>query len=207
MKKTEKEREENPERILKTLKAVIQAMTVAIETRDPCTANHQRRVSDLALAIASEMNLPSNQIESIRMASAIHDIGKLSVPAELLSKPTKLTELEFRLIKCHSQIGYEILKDIEFPWPIARIVLEHHERTDGSGYPNGLTGEGLLIESRILAVADVVEAIASHRPYRPARGIEASLDEISKKRDMLYDPEVTDACLRLFRENNYELSG
>jgi HD-GYP domain-containing protein (c-di-GMP phosphodiesterase class II) len=162
-------------------------------------------VADLARAIAKEMNLTSHQIDGIRLASMIHDIGKISVPAEILSRPTKLTEIEFRMVIEHPQTGYDILKSIEFPWPIARMILEHHERMDGSGYPNGLTGENILMESRILALADVVEAICSHRPYRPALGIEAALDEIEKNRGILYDPEVVDVCSKLFREKGFEL--
>jgi HD-GYP domain-containing protein (c-di-GMP phosphodiesterase class II) len=152
------------------------------------------------------MKLPVDQIDGIRMAAAIHDLGKISVPAEILSKPTKLTALEFSLIKAHAQTGYDILKDIDFPWPVARIVLEHHERMDGSGYPNGLTGDNLL-ESRILSVADVVEAMASHRPYRTGLGIDAALEEIEKNRGTLYDHAVADACLRLFREKGFKLEG
>jgi PAS domain S-box-containing protein len=194
------------ERIRKALGATVQAIAVTVETRDPYTAGHQRRVADLARAIATEMNLPADQIDGIRMAAAIHDLGKISVPAEILSKPTKLTNIEFSLIKTHSQSGYDILKDIDFPWPVARIVLEHHERMNGSGYPNGLTGDNILMESRILAVADVVESMASHRPYRPSLGIEAALEEIEKNRGTLYDNAVADACLRLFREKGYQLS-
>jgi putative nucleotidyltransferase with HDIG domain len=181
-------------------------MAVTVETRDPYTAGHQRRVADLARAIASEMNLKSEQIDGVRMASMIHDIGKISLPSEILTKPTELTKLEYNLIKTHPESGYNILKDIEFPWPIAQIVLEHHERIDGSGYPNGLTGEQILLESRIIATADVVEAISSNRPYRPARGLDAALDEISKNKGILYEPDTVDACLRLFREKNYKLA-
>jgi HD-GYP domain-containing protein (c-di-GMP phosphodiesterase class II) len=140
------------------------------------------------------------------MAAMIHDLGKISVPAEILTKPAELSDIEFSLIKVHAEVGYGILKDIDFPWPVARMVLEHHERMKGSGYPNRLTGENLLIESRILAVADVVEAIASFRPYRPPFGIEVALDEIEKNKGILYDPEVVDACLRLFREKGYHLN-
>ena len=139
------------------------------------------------------------------MAATIHDLGKISVPVELLTKPTRLTKIEFDLIKTHAQSGYDILKDIDFPWPIARMVLEHHERVDGSGYPNGLTRDQILIESRILSVADVIEAMASHRPYRPGRGIQAALDEIATNRDILYDADAVDACLRLFTEKGYRL--
>ena len=178
---------------------------MTVETRDPYTAGHQRRVADLARSIATEMNLSVDQIDGIRMAAAIHDLGKISVPAEILSKPTKLTALEFSLIKTHSQSGHDILQDIDFPWPIARMVLEHHERMNGSGYPNGLTGDNLLLESRIMAVADVVESMASHRPYRPSLGIEAALEEIEKNRGVLYDTGAVDACLRVFREKGYQL--
>lgn len=194
------------ERLRKTLGATVHCIAAVVETRDPYTAGHQRKSADLSRAIAQEMGLPEDQVDGLRMAAVIHDIGKISVPAEILSKPTKLTDIEFSLIKIHSQSGYDILKDVEFPWPIARMVLEHHERMDGSGYPNGLTGDQLLLESRILAVADVVESMASHRPYRPAIGMDAALEEIAKNRASLYDPEVVDACLRLFAEKGYRIS-
>ena len=200
------DRKENVERLRKTLGGTVQAIASLLETRDPYTAGHQRRVADLARAIAVEMNLPSDRIEGLRVAAVIHDIGKMSVPAEILSKPTKLTNIEFSLIKNHPQSGYDILSDIEFPWPIARMVIEHHERINGSGYPNGLTGENLLLESRILAVADVVEAMASHRPYRASPGIEPALEEIEKNKGILYDQDVADACLRLFRHREKRLS-
>ena len=193
------------ERTKKALEATIQAISMTVEMRDPYTAGHQRRVADLAGAIAVEMNLPLERINALRMAAAIHDLGKISVPAEMLSNPTKLTDLEFTIIKTHVQSGYDILKDIDFPWPVARIVLEHHERVNGSGYPNGLTGDHVLMESRILSVADVVEAMASHRPYRASLGIEAALKEISKNKGILYETEVVDACLRLFDEKNYKI--
>ena len=193
------------EQIRKALGATVQAIAVTVETRDPYTAGHQRRVSDLARAIATEMNIPADQIDGIRMAAAIHDLGKISVPAEILSKPTKLTNIEFGLIKNHPQSGRDILKDIDFPWPVARIVLEHHERMNGSGYPNGLTGDNILLESRVLAVADVVESMSSHRPYRPTLGIDAALDEIEKNKGTFYDNTVVDACLRLFRDKGFQL--
>lgn len=205
-KKMEKERQENIERLRKSLGATINAMAVTVETRDPYTAGHQRRVADLARTIASEMKLTNEQIDGIRMASMIHDIGKISIPSEILAKPTKLTELEFSLIKTHSQSGYNILKDIDFLWPVAQIILQHHERINGSGYPNGLTGEQILLESQILAVADVVEAISSHRPYRPAFGINIALNEITKNRGILYNPDIVDACLRLFGEKNFKFA-
>jgi PAS domain S-box-containing protein len=198
-------RKQAVERIKKALGATVRAIAVIVETRDPYTAGHQRRVADLARAISTEMNLPTDKIDGIRTAAVIHDLGKISVPAEILTKPTKLTDLEFGIIKTHAQSGYDILKDIEFPWPIARMVLEHHERMDGSGYPNGLLAEETLLESRILAAADVVEAMASHRPYRPSLGIDAALKELENNKGKLYDTSVVDACLRLFRENSYQL--
>jgi HD-GYP domain-containing protein (c-di-GMP phosphodiesterase class II) len=152
------------------------------------------------------MGLDQDKIEGIRMAGIIHDIGKLSIPAAILSKPTKLTAIEFSLIKEHARCGYEMLKDVESPWPLAEIVYQHHERMNGSGYPRNLKGDEILMESRILAVADVVESMASHRPYRPTLGIEAALEEIEKNKRILYDDTVADACLRLFREKGYQLS-
>jgi PAS domain S-box-containing protein/putative nucleotidyltransferase with HDIG domain len=193
------------ERLRKGLGATVSAIATIVETRDPYTAGHQRRVADLARTIATAMGLAADQIDGIRMAASIHDIGKISVPAEILSKPTKLRGTESELIKDHSQAGYEILKDIDFPWPIARIVLEHHERINGSGYPKGLKGKEILIESKIITVADVVEAIASHRPYRPALGIDIALEEIVSNKGVFYDPEVVDACLRVFIENGYKM--
>ncbi len=204
-KKIDAERQENLRKLRKALGATINAMAVTVETRDPYTAGHQRRVAHLARAIATEMKLSNEQIDAVRMAGVIHDIGKISIPSEILTKPTQLSELEYNLIKTHPSSGHSILKDIEFPWPIARIVLEHHERIDGSGYPYGLKGEEILLESRIVAVADVVEAISSHRPYRAAYGIETGLQEIEKNKGKFYDTNVVDACLRLFREKHYNL--
>jgi putative nucleotidyltransferase with HDIG domain len=185
----------------------MQVMASAVEARDPYTSGHQIRSADLARAIAMEMGLPQDKIDGIRMAGSIHDIGKLSIPAEILSKPTKLSEIEFSLIKEHARKGYEMLKDVESPWPLAEIVHQHHERMDGSGYPRNLKGDDILIEARILTVADVVEAMASHRPYRPGLGIDAALNEIEKNRGTLYDGAVADACLRLFREKGFNLEG
>ncbi|MFA6007743.1 MAG: PAS domain S-box protein [Candidatus Shapirobacteria bacterium] len=193
------------ERLRGALGATVNAIAAAVEARDPYTAGHQSRVAALAQAIAVEINLPADQIEGLRLAAMIHDLGKITVPAEILAKPKKLTDIEFSLIKLHSQTGYDILKNIEFPWPIARIVLEHHERMNGSGYPNSLEGDRQLLESRILAVADVVESMASFRPYRPALGIDAALEEIEKNKGILYDGTVADACTRLFREKGYAL--
>jgi putative nucleotidyltransferase with HDIG domain len=191
------------EKLHKSMEGIIQVVALTVETRDPYTAGHQRRVAELSGTIAREMGLPPEKIEGLRMAAMIHDLGKINVPTEILIKPTKLSDIEFSLIKVHAEVGYSILKDIDFPWPVARMVLEHHERINGSGYPNKLTGEDLLIESRIMAVADVVEAIATYRPYRPALGIETALEEISKNKGILYDPEVVDACLRLFKEKGF----
>ena len=183
----------------------IQVLVSAVESRDTYTSGHQSRSADLACVIAAEIGLDQDKIEGIHMAGIIHDIGKLSIPAEILSKPTKLTELQFSLIKQHSRSGYEMLKNVESPWPLAEIVYQHHERLDGSGYPRNLKGDEILIEARIMAVADVVEAMASHRPYRPTLGIEAALEEIEKNKGILYDKTVADACLKLFREKGYQL--
>jgi len=185
------------------LEGVIQVMTRTVETRDPYTAGHQQRVCKLSVAIAEAMHLTRDRIEGIRMAGMVHDLGKISVPAEILSKPGKLTEIEFSLIKTHPVAGYNIIADIEFPWPLARMVLEHHEKFNGTGYPQGLSGEDILLEARVLCVADVVEAMASHRPYRSALGVDLALEEISRNRGVLYDPLVVDACLKLFKQENF----
>ncbi len=186
--------------------ATIQVMVSAVEMKDPYTAGHQLRSADLAMAIAMEMGLAQEKIDGIHMAGSIHDIGKLSIPAEILSKPTKLTNIEFSMIKEHSRSGYEMLKNVESPWPLAQIVYQHHERMDGSGYPRNLKGDEIIMEARIMAVADVVEAMASHRPYRPALGIEAALEEIDKNKRIIYDAAVVDACLRLFKGKGYQLT-
>ncbi len=206
------ERKQSEEKLQQTLSILrksmgvtIQVMVSAIEVRDPYTAGHQKRVADLARSIATEMGLNKDKIEGIRMAGSIHDIGKLAIPSEILAKPTKLTNIEFSLIKEHSQSGYEMLKNVESPWPLAQIVYQHHERMNGSGYPRKLKGEEIIIEARIMAVADVVEAMASHRPYRPGLGLDAALDEIEKNKGIMYDNSVADACLRLFREKGYHL--
>jgi PAS domain S-box-containing protein len=204
-KQAEGELQQTLESLRKAIGATIQVMVSAVEMRDPYTAGHQLRAANLACAIAREMGLPQDKIEGLRMAGSIHDIGKLSIPAEILSKPTRLTNLEFSLIKEHSRIGYEMLKDVESPWPLAQIVYQHHERMDGSGYPRNLKGDEILMEARIMAVADVVESMASHRPYRAALGVEAALEEIEKNKGIFYDDVVADACLRLFREKGYKL--
>jgi len=207
------ERKKAAEKLKESLKKLqtaisgnIQLMAATVEIRDPYTAGHQRRVADLARAIATEMALSEDQVEGIHMAGVIHDIGKISVPSEILSKPGKLTEIEFGLIKIHPQVGFDILREIEFPWPLAQIVYQHHERMDGLGYPQGLSGEKILLEARIMCVADVVEAMASHRPYRPALGIDVALEEIKKNKGKLYDPDVSDACLNLFAENKFKFT-
>ena len=190
----------------KSIGVTIQVMVSAIEVRDPYTAGHQKRVADLARSIATVMGLNKDKIEGIRTAGSIHDIGKLAIPSEILTKPTKLTDLEFSLIKEHPESGYEMLKNVESPWPLAQIVYQHHERMNGSGYPRKLKGEEIIIEARIMAVADVVEAMASHRPYRPGLGLDAALEEIEKNKGIIYDADVVDACLRLFREKGYKLT-
>ena len=203
-KEAEESMREGLAKLRTTLKAAIDALASAIEMRDPYTAGHQERVTRLARAIAEEMGLDKERVEAIEIAGVIHDIGKLYVPAEILSKPTKLSDLEYSMIKMHAQVGYTILSKIDFPWPIAQIVHQHHEAINGSGYPQGLSGKDILLEAKILCVADVVEAMSSHRPYRPALGIQAALDEISQKRGILYDREVVDSCLKLFREKNFK---
>jgi len=204
-KHAEEDLNESMERLKNAMEGIIDTISAAVEVRDPYTSGHQRRVSSVAVAIASQMGLPEAQIEGIRTAAVIHDLGKISIPAEILSKPRKLSEVEFSLIKTHPQIGYDILKDIKFPWPVARIILQHHERLNGSGYPQGLRDGQILLEAKILAVADVVEAIASHRPYRAALGIEAALQEIEENRGVLYDADTVNECLKLFRENGFNI--
>jgi len=184
--------------------ATIETMSKIIEVKDPYTAGHQQRVSQLAIAIAKELDLSQDKVDGIRVASLIHDIGKISIPTEILSKSTVLSDIEFNLIKEHSQIGYDILKAIDFSYPVAKIVLQHHERINGSGYPNQLKGDEIFLEAKILGVADVVEAMSSHRPYRPALGIDAALEEISKNKGILYGSEVVDACLKLFKEKGFK---
>lgn len=188
----------------KALDGIIQAVALTIESRDPYTAGHQKRVSKLVCGISEELSLSEREIEGFRLAAIIHDLGKISSPADLLSKPGKLTENEFNLIKDHPQVGYDILKDMEFPWPIAQLILQHHERLDGSGYPLGLSGQDILLGARIIAVADVVEAMSSQRPYRLPLGIKKALKEITDNREVLYDGEVVDACLKLFKEKGFE---
>jgi PAS domain S-box-containing protein len=192
------------DRLRKATGSIIDVMVMAVEARDPYTSGHQRRVANLARAIAADMGLPRDQIDGLRMAGVVHDLGKISIPAEILTMPRKLSEIEFHLVQSHAQLGHDLIKDIDFPWPIAEMILQHHERLDGSGYPRGLKAEAIMIEAKILAVADVVEAISSHRPYRPARGLDTALEEITQGRGKLYDPAVVDICLKLFREKGFK---
>ncbi len=203
-KKTEEELRKSFEKLRMAMNGIIQAMALTVETRDPYTAGHQQRVADLARAMAQEMDLAEDQVDALRMAGTVHDLGKIGIPAEILSKPVELSDIELKLIMNHPQISYNILKDIDFPWPVAQIVLQHHERINGSGYPLGLSGDDILLEARILTVADVVEAIASHRPYRPAHGIDIALEEIAINKGILYDQNAVNACLRLFNEKGYK---
>lgn len=191
------------DRLLKAMEDTMQALARVVEMRDPYTAGHQRRVTELACTIAANMGLSPDSITGLRLAGLIHDIGKIHVPAEILTTPNALSEAEFEIIRTHPSLGYEILKPIDLPWPVAEIVHQHHERIDGSGYPQKLKSENLLIESKILAVADVVEAIASHRPYRPSLGIDYALEEISGNSSRLYDSQVVDCCLVIFREQAF----
>ncbi len=185
--------------------STVEVATTLSEMRDPYTAGHERRVGKIAVAIGAELGFDERRIEGLRVAGYLHDIGKITIPAEILSKPGKLSPLEFRLIQAHPQASHDVLKDVEFPWPVAEVALQHHERMDGSGYPQGLKGEAILLEARIMAAADVIEAMSSHRPYRPGLGIEAALAEIERGRGSAYDPVVADACLRLFREKGYAI--
>jgi putative nucleotidyltransferase with HDIG domain len=185
------------------LDQTVEAIGIIAELRDPYTAGHQCRVTKLACALAEEMGLDSQRLEGLKVAGSLHDLGKITIPAEILSRPGRLSDNEMMMIRTHAEASYEILKKISFPWPVAEICRQHHERADGSGYPRGLAGEEILLEARILAVADVVEAMASHRPYRPAVGIEAALEEITRQRAILYDPAVVDACVRLFAEKEF----
>jgi HD-GYP domain-containing protein (c-di-GMP phosphodiesterase class II) len=194
-------------RLRAALDGTIEALAATVERRDAYTAGHQLRVAALAHAIGSELRLSAERIHGLHLAASIHDIGKIGVPAEILAKPVRLAAVEMSIVRTHAQTGYDILKGVDFPWPIADIIGQHHERLDGSGYPQGLKDGEILLEARILAVADVVEAMSSHRPYRAALGIEAALKEIERGRGSLYDPEVADACVRLFRDGRFAFKG
>lgn len=182
---------------------VVQALANTVELRDPYTDGHQKRVALLSSEIGKQMGLSSSQVCSIRLSGLIHDIGKLIIPAEILSKPGRLSDAEFNLIKAHPEAGFEIIKVIEFPWPIARIIMQHHERINGSGYPAGISN--IMVEARILAVADVIDAMSSNRPYRPALGIDEALLEIIRNKGILYDTDVVEACLQIFSQRGYRV--
>jgi PAS domain S-box-containing protein/putative nucleotidyltransferase with HDIG domain len=203
-KKAKEDVEKSNVKLQKLLEETVNGLVSALEKRDPYTAGHQRRVAFLACAIAEEMKLPQDQTDGLRFAALVHDIGKIYVPAEILSKPGVLSNAEMNLIRTHPAAGHEILSKIEFPWPVAEIVLQHQERLDGKGYPMGLEGNNIMLEARILSVADVVEAISSHRPYRPALGVKIALNEIITQKGILYDAQAVDACVNLFKEKNFE---
>lgn len=203
LKQAEEEYKRNCEKLQRVLGETVYSLASALEKRDQYTAGHQRRVAHLARAIGQEMQLSHKQVEGIRIAGSLHDIGKIYIPAEILTKPSRLTSLEFALIKTHSQVGYDILENIEFDWPIAEAVLQHHERLDGSGYPGGLSSKETILEAKILAVADVVEAMSSHRPYRPTHGLEKALEEISQGRDVTFDGDIVDIVFKLFNEKDF----
>jgi len=202
-KRTEEELRQTSLRLQRAIEGAINAVALTTEIRDPYTAGHQHRVAKLACSIGRELGLSNEQIEGVRVAGTLHDIGKIYVPAEILSRPGRLRQNEINLVKDHSQVGYDLLSTIEFPWPVAQIVLQHHERVNGSGYPHGLSGDDILIEAQIMSVADVVEAMASHRPYRPALSIEEALLEISQQRGVLYSPEAVDACIKVFTQRGF----
>lgn len=204
-KEAERNFKESTRKMMTALEGTIEAMAMLIEMKDPHTAGHQRRVANLACTIGDRMQLPTDTITSLRLAGLIHDIGKVRVPAEILTNPNALTKPELNIIRLHPTTGYEILSGIDFPWPITEAVYQHHERLDGSGYPRGISGHDIILEGRVLAVADVVEAIASDRPYRPALGIDTALQEIEEKQACLYDPDAVKACVALFRQDGYTL--
>jgi putative nucleotidyltransferase with HDIG domain len=201
--RTEQKLKKGVERLNKSLEQSIMAIAAVTEIRDPFTAGHQKRVTKLACAIAEEMGLAKGRHERLRLAAMVHDVGKVNIPTEILIKPDRLSEPEFNIIEAHPQIGHDILQGIDFSRPIAKIVLQHHELLDGSGYPQGLTANNIMLEARILAVADVVEAMTSRRPYRPAHAMEGALEEILHQKGVLYDPVVVDACLRVFHEREF----
>jgi putative nucleotidyltransferase with HDIG domain len=199
-KQVEVERAEHLARFKKLLEDTARALSLAMEMRDPYTAGHQRRVTQLSLALGEALGFDESQLSGLRVTGLLHDLGKLNIPASILSRPSRLTDAELDLIKGHAESAYEILKEIDFPWPVAQAVLQHHERLDGSGYPRGLSGDEIRLEARILAVADVVEAMSSHRPYRPAHGVDHALAHVQRYRGVRFDEQVTDACLKLFED-------
>ncbi|MCJ7665543.1 MAG: HD-GYP domain-containing protein, partial [Actinobacteria bacterium] len=188
----------------KTLEGAINTLAAIVETKDPYTYGHQQRVCKLAMTIAKELGLEENRIEAVRVSALIHDIGKVNIPASILSKPGKLTDIEFEMIKTHPQLSYDMLKNIDFPLPIVDIIIQHHEKLDGSGYPRGLKGKDIMLEAKILTVADVLEAMSSHRPYRPALGINIAVEEIKKNKGILYDPAVVNSCIKIITKKGFE---
>jgi PAS domain S-box-containing protein/putative nucleotidyltransferase with HDIG domain len=203
-KKSEQMLKDSNAQLQRSLVGTADALATALEKRDPYTAGHEKRVAKLAATLAGKLGLDQDRIEGMRITAFLHDIGKIVVPAEILSKPSRLNEYEYSIVKTHPEVGFDILKRLEFKWPIAQIVLQHHERLNGTGYPNGLKGEDMLLEAKILAVADVVEAMVSHRPYRPALGVDKALEEITLNRNILYDGAVVDACVKVFKEDNFQ---
>jgi len=197
------ELKEKNESLRKALEKTIIALATTTEMRDPHTTGHQRRVAQLAGALAQEMGFTADRVKGMRVMGLLHDIGKMVVPFAILNKPGKLSDHEYELTKTHTLVGYEILKEIDFPWPVAQAVLHHHERLDGSGYPSGLSGQDIILEAKVLWVADVVDSISSNMPYRPALGIDKALGEIKQNQGTLYDPDVVDACVRLFTEKGF----
>jgi len=200
----EKELKQTFKKLQKIIEGTANIITKVVETRDPYSIGHQQRVSKLTIAIAQEMKLPQDKIEGTKIASLVHDIGKVNLPTEIISKPNKLIEVEFNLVKNYPKVGYDILKKVDFPWPIAEIVLQHQEKIDGSGYPRGLKGDEICIEAKILGVANVVEAMSSYKSYRPALSIDEALAEIVKNKNILFDPKVVDTCIKLFKEKGFK---
>jgi len=203
-----RDEEKTKDQIIKEMHKIIEGtaniITKVVELRDPYSIGHQQRVSKLATAIAREMELPQDKIEGTKIASLVHDIGKVDLPTEIISKPSKLIDVEFNLIKNYPRVGYDILKKVDFPWPVAEIVLQHQEKIDGSGYPRGLKGDEICIEAKILGVANVVEAMSSYKSYRPALSIDEALAEVVENKNILFDPEVVDTCLKLFKEKDFK---
>jgi HD-GYP domain-containing protein (c-di-GMP phosphodiesterase class II) len=204
--RVQQELQQSLDQLRKMIGGTVMAIAMTVEKRDPYTSGHQQRVAELSRAIGKEMGLSDDQVEGLTIASAIHDIGKIALPAEILSKPSQLNSMEMSLVQAHAQAGYDILQSVDFPWPVADIVLQHHERMNGSGYPRRLAGEAILREARIVGVADVVETMSSHRPYRPSRGLDSALEEISAQRGILYDDEAVDACLTLMQEGRFKFT-
>ena len=204
MRDEEKTKDQLIKEMHKIIEGTVNIITKVVEIRDPYSMGHQQRVSKLAMAIAQEMKLSQDKINGTKIASLVHDIGKVNLPTEIISKPSKLIEVEFNLIKNYPKVGYDILKKVDFPWPIAEIVLQHQEKIDGSGYPRGLKGDKICIEAKILGVANVVEAMSSYKSYRPALSIDEALAEISKNKNILFDPQVVDTCIKLFKEKDFK---